>query len=53
MGNTLKRLACLVGKELVLLTVEGGPRLPLSEAGSCFKAQGIRNYPLLLLQGGG
>lgn len=41
-----------MNKELVLLMVEEGPRLSLSEAGWCFKAQGVRNHPLLLLKGG-
>lgn len=43
-GDTLKGVACLVGKELVLWMVE--PRWPLSEAGE------VRGWPLLL-QGSG
>lgn len=53
MGDTLRRSACLTNKEPVLLMVEEGPGLPLSEAAWCFKARAVRNHPLLLPQGGG
>lgn len=55
--DTLKRVACLVGKEWCCGWWTRGGRCPRpvgSEADlSCFKAQGIRDHPLLLLQGGG